>query len=284
MHRIIIEQFVLHNWVMKQIVLLGIASLILASCRHTRQIARPSFQVADTSKVIEKADSTAAKEATALLGGINKNRIEFNTFSAKLKIDFENDKQRQQNISTNIRMQKDSLIWISVSAPIIGEVARALITPDSLKAYDKFNKRLYLRALSDAKDLLNIPFDFNTLQDIIIGNPVFLTDSVYQVVKTPAIISFSCDTTLYTSLFNVFADDYLLQQSKVMDKDSSRNRSCELTYGEYKDAEGRKFPTRRRIFVEEKNITRIAMDFNRMEFNQPLTFPFTIPASGYSRE
>lgn len=272
---------------MKQIVLLGVASLLLLSCRHTRQIARSSFPVEDTASTEVKTESLSAEEMafnSKLLNGIHKNHLDFTTFSAKLKIDFENDKQKQQNISTNIRMQKDSVIWISVSAPIIGEVARAIITPDSMKAYDKFNKRLYLRALSEAKDLLNIPFDFNTLQDMIIGNPVFLSDSIYQVVKTPAIISFSCDSTLYTSLFNVFADDYLLQQSKVMDKDSTRTRSCELTYGEYKDVDGRRFATRRRIFVEEKNITRIAMDFNRMEFNQPLTFPFTLPASGYTRE
>lgn len=272
---------------MKQIVLLGVASLIFISCRHSRQIARPVFTVGDTSHVTTGADSAAAAAAEMkgqLLSGIRKNTIDYTTFSAKLKIDFENDKQRQQNISTNIRMQKDSVIWISVSAPIIGEVARAVITPDSLKAYDKFNKRLYLRALRDARDLLNIPFEFNTLQDMIIGNPVFLTDSVYQVVKTPAIISFSCDSTLYTSLFNVFADDYQLQQSKVMDKDSASSRSCELTYGEYKDMGGRRFATTRRIFVEEKNITRIAMDFNRVEFNQPLSFPFTVPVSGYTLE
>jgi hypothetical protein len=241
----------------------------------------------DTSHVTTGTDSAAAAAAelkSQLLSGIRKNTIDYTTFSAKLKIDFENDKQRQQNISTNIRMQKDSVIWISVSAPIIGEVARAVITPDSLKAYDKFNKRLYLRALRDARDLLNIPFEFSTLQDMIIGNPVFLTDSVYQVVKTPAIISFSCDSTLYTSLFNVFADDYQLQQSKVMDKDPASSRSCELTYGEYKDMDGRRFATTRRIFVEEKNITRIAMDFNRVEFNQPLSFPFTVPVSGYTLE
>ncbi|HEY0610891.1 MAG TPA: DUF4292 domain-containing protein [Chitinophaga sp.] len=272
---------------MKQIVLLGVASLILVSCRHSRQIARPVFTVGDSSHVAASTDSAAIEAAAMkgkLLSGIKKNSINYTTFSAKLRIDFENDKQKQQNISTNIRMQKDSVIWISVSAPIIGEVARAIITPDSLKAYDKFNKRLYLRALRDARDLLNIPFEFSTLQDMIIGNPVFLTDSIYQVVKTPAIISFSCDSTLYTSLFNIFADDYLLQQSKVMDKDPASSRSCELTYGEYKDMDGHKFATTRRIFVEEKNITRIAMDFNRVEFNQPLTFPFTVPVSGYTLE
>jgi hypothetical protein len=267
-------------------IVIGLISLFVMSCRHTRQIARTPFPAADTARKAV-SDSASGEAATAfnrdLVKRIQNNRIEFNTFSARLKIDFENEKQQQHNISTNIRMQKDSAIWISVSAPIIGEVARALITKDSLKAYDRFNKKLYLRAISDAKDVLNVPFDFNTLQDMIVGNPVFLTDSVYQVVKTNAIISFSCDSTLYTSLFNVFADDYLLQQSKVTDKKTA-GRSCELTYGEYKDMSGHRFPTRRRIFIEEKNITRIAMDFNRVDFNQPVSFPFSVPGSGYTRE
>jgi len=277
---------------MKQKVLvqifLGILCLAVISCRHTRQIPRSSFPAVDSTQLPAGKDSALSNEDIVfnekLLTGIKANHIEFNTFSAKLKIDFENDKQKQQNISTNIRMQKDSMIWISVSAPIIGEVARAVITKDSLKAYDRLNKKVFLRDMTSAQDLLKIPFDFKTLQDMIIGNPVFLSDSVYRVVKTPSVISFSCDSTLFTSLFNVFADDYVLQQSKVMDKDSTseHKRSCELTYGDYKDASGRKFATKRRVFIEEKNVTKIAMDFNRVEFDQPVTFPFVVPSSGYT--
>ena len=110
---------------MKQIVLLGVASLLLLSCRHTRQIARSSFPVEDTASTEVKTESLSAEEMafnSKLLNGIHKNHLDFTTFSAKLKIDFENDKQKQQNISTNIRMQKDSVIWISVSAPIIARL------------------------------------------------------------------------------------------------------------------------------------------------------------------
>ena len=272
------------------LIVLGIVSTGLFSCRHSRQISRVSFPVADSSKHIENnnsADSASAAAAAAynkeLLAGIRNNYITFNTFSAKLKIDFESESKQMSGINANMRMQKDSLIWISVSAPIIGEVARAVITPDSLKAVDKFHKKVYLRALKDAKDILNIPFDFKTLQDLIIGNPIYLADSIYQVVKTPAVISFTCDSTFFTSIFNVFADDYGLQQSKVMDKDEAHKRSIELTYGEYKSQGKVKFATRRRVFVEEKSYTKVNMDFNKVDFDQPVTFPFTVP-SGYSKE
>lgn len=270
------------------LIVLGIVSTGLFSCRHSRQIAGTSFPVADTTQhQTIKADSASLAAADTfnkeMLAKLRGNYINFNTFSAKLKVDFETEAKQMSGINANMRLQKDSIIWISVSAPIIGEVARAVITPDSLKAIDKFHKIVYLRNMKDAKDILNIPFDFKTLQDLIIGNPIYLTDSVYQVVKTPAVISFTCDSTMFTSLFNVFADDYVLQQSKVMDKDTTRKRSIELTYGEYKSLDKVKFATLRRVFVEEKNYTKINMEFNKIDFDQPVSFPFTVP-SGYTRE
>ncbi|MBW8686535.1 DUF4292 domain-containing protein [Chitinophaga rhizophila] len=265
----------------------GIISTGLFSCRHSRQIARTSFPVADTSHQANTADSASIAAAntfnTEMLAKLRSNYISFNTFSAKLKVDFETEAKQMSGISVNLRMQKDSIIWISASAPIIGEVARAVITPDSLKAIDKFHKIAYLRGMKDAKDILHIPFDFRTLQDLIIGNPVYLTDSVYQVVKTPAVVSFACDSTVFTSLFNVLADDYILQQSKVIDKDSTRNRSVELTYGEYKSMDKGKFATRRQVYVEDKKYTKINMEFNKIDFDQPISLPFSIPSS-YSRE
>jgi hypothetical protein len=269
------------------LIALGIVSTGLFSCRHTRKIAGTSFPVTDTAKHTAVADSAGNAAAAAfnkeLLDKLHSNVIAYKTFSAKLKVDYESDTKSPPEVTANIRMTKDSMIWISVSAPIIGEVARAIITPDSLKAVNKMDKKIYLRDMKNAQDLLNIPFDFKTLQDMIVGNPIFLTDSIFQVVKTPAVISFSCESDVFTSLFNVFADDYVLQQSKVMDKDKEKGRSCELTYGEYKTMGGHKFATRRRVFVEAKGVTKINMEFNKVDFDQPVSYPFSMPAA-YTKE
>lgn len=267
------------------VLLIGVISLAMVACRHPKKLARNTFPATDTSRVTAHQDSTSAEERTAfvnnMLKGIRDNNIAFNTFSGRVKLAFENEKKSHNNLTATIRMKKDSIIWISVSAPIIDEVMRAVITQDSLKLYNRMDKQLFLRKMSDAEDLLNIPFDFKTLQDLLIGNPVYLTDSVFGLVKTPSVISFSCEHPKFISLFNVFADDYGLQQSKVMDKDSTRpdKRSCELTYGDYAKVAGRKFPTVRRIFVEEKSVTKVALDFTRYDFDVPLSFPFSMPSS-----
>ena len=265
--------------------LIIITALGMVACRHPKKLARSAFPAADTNKVTLGGDSSSnaelARFTSEMLKGIHANHIEFNTFSGKIRMFISPEQLRHIKLYATSCIKKDSIIWISVSGPIVDEVIRAVITKDSLKMYNRLDKQLFLRKMSDAEELLNIPFDFSTLQDMLIGNPVYLTDSVYQVVKTPAIISFSCDHAKFISLFNVFADDYGLQQSKVMDKDSTgaSRRSCELTYGDYTKVAGRKFPTTRRIYVEEKNVTKVALDFTRYDFDVPLSFPFSMPAS-----
>ncbi|MBV7533516.1 DUF4292 domain-containing protein [Chitinophaga sp. sic0106] len=270
---------------MRLLLFVGLIGILTVSCRRPKELARSTFPAADTGKVTVVTDSSSEelnRFKDSMLAGIQKNHIDFNSFSGRAKFAFENEQDSKSGLSVTVRMRKDSIIWISISAPVIDEVVRAVITPDSLKLYNRLKKQLVLRNLADAKDMLNVPFDFNTLQNLLIGNPVYLTDSLYQITKTPSIISFSCDAPDFTSLFNVYADDYSLQQSKVMDKDASVRRSCELTYGDYSRTGNRKFPTTRRIYVEEKGTTKVALDFTRFDFDVPVTFPFSTP-SGYKR-
>ncbi|NIG52007.1 DUF4292 domain-containing protein [Chitinophaga sp. Cy-1792] len=270
---------------MRLLLLVGLLGLVTVSCRRPKELARSSFPIADTTHatVIKDNGSEELKKFTdSMLTGIRKNHIDFNSFSGRARFAFENESDSKSGLTVTVRMKKDSIIWISISAPVIDEVVRAVITKDSLKLYNRLKKQLVLRDIDNAKEMLNIPFDFNTLQDLLIGNPVYLTDSVYQVIKTPSVISFSCDNPEFISLFNVYADDYGLQQSKVMDKDSAVKRSCEMTYGDYANIGSRRFPTTRRILVEEKSITKVALDFTRYDFDVPLSFPFNMP-SGYKR-
>ncbi|MBV8254268.1 MAG: DUF4292 domain-containing protein [Chitinophaga sp.] len=269
---------------MRLLLFVGLIAIVAASCRRPKELARTTFPAADTSKRVVVKDSSASEEMAkftdSMLTGIHSNHIDFNSFSGRAKFAFETEQDSKNGLSVNIRMQKDSIIWISISAPVIDEVVRAVITKDSLKMYNRLKKQLVLRRLADAEDLLNVPFDFNTLQDLLIGNPVYLTDSVYQVIKTPSIVSFSCDNPRFISLFNVYADDFGLQQSKVMDKGEGEvKRSCELTYGDYAKIGARKFPTTRRIYVEEKSTTKVALDFTRYDFDVPVSFPFSMPSS-----
>lgn len=89
----------------------------------------------------------------------------------KAKMHYEAADQKQ-NFTVNFRIKKNEVIWASISGFGL-EVARAIITPDSVKAVDKFNKKVYLYTYKDLQKLVNVDVDFATLQDIIIGNAFF---------------------------------------------------------------------------------------------------------------
>ena len=70
-----------------------------------------------------------------------------------------------------------------------------------------------------------------------------------------------------------------MQSSKLDDLDGLRNRTCYLTYSDYETKEGVPFPAKRTINVSEKTQLDIKLDFKQYDFNETLTFPFSIPKS-----
>lgn len=263
-------------------------SLAFFSCRSTR-ITRATFP-SDSTAPVTRPDSAvngkAAAEAIEIRDKVKANRVTYETFTADVKMDFEDDRGKKgNNLGVNIRMQYDSAIWVRIGGPLNVEGARILITRDSIKVTNKLEGTVMLRSTSEGQELMKLNLNLTELQDLIVGNPVFLGDSVGQVVRTQSIVSFVSRMQELVSQFNVFADDYSIQQVKITDADGSRPtpRVVELTYGDFRTTDGRKLAFQRKIYVEEKNVMKVALDFRKMEFNKPVTFPFPIPAS-YTRQ
>lgn len=259
-----------------------LVSLALFSCRSTK-ITRATFPSDTTAR---STDSLSKEKELALaksiLDKIKANRIQYKSFSAELKMDYEDDKgKKMNNLGVNIRMHYDSVIWVRVAGPLNVEGARILITKDSIKIVNKLEGTVTLRSAAEGQELLKLKMDFSTLQDLIIGNAVFLSDSISNIVTTQSVISFASSQPGLTSLFNIFADDYILQQCKITEPDAGR--TGELTYGDYKVVDGRKIAFQRKIYVEDKNVVKVALDFKKMVFDQQESFPFPI-SPRYTRQ
>ena len=86
--------------------------------------------------------------------------------SAKLSYD---DGSMAVGATATIKMQKDEVIWMSVKK--FGfEIARAMITPDSLFILDRFNKEYAAEPIAYIAEKYNLPGDITTLQQILLGN------------------------------------------------------------------------------------------------------------------
>jgi hypothetical protein len=209
---------------------------------------------------------------------LGRNHIDFNTFNAKLKVHYEGSDGKDYEFNAFLRIRKDSMIWVSVNAALGIEAFRLLITPDSVRILDKLKKVVRLRSVNYLQDEVHLPVDFRTLQDLLIGNPIFLDTGRIAWYKDEArggISLFSAGTTFRN--FLTLSADGTPQHSKLDDIDPLRPRTGDMTYGEYDYSSAVPFSTYRKVSVAEKSKVDIEINYKQYKFNEPLGFPFTIP-------
>jgi hypothetical protein len=202
------------------------------------------------------------------------NRVPFVTFNAKVDVDYQGGDGKKEDVNITLRMFKDSLIWLS-AGKLGFEGLRVLITPDSVELLDKMDKVYTRRSVAYLQEVTGLPLDLPALQDLIIGNPVFLDSNIVSFDRSREGISLLSIGEWFKNL--VTLNDGVMHHSKLDDVDISRNRTCYLSYDDYETKRGPNFATRRRIRVSEKSNLDIKLEFRSYSFNETLSFPFPIP-------
>jgi hypothetical protein len=256
------------------------SALVNVSCRSTRKI-QSAIEKKD-STVVVKID-TAREDSIRFIGEAVRNfrlkYINYRTFSAKVKIEYEDSKESLPDFTAFIRMAKDSVIWIRIEALFGIEAFRALITKDSVYVLDKFKKRAMVRSLAYFEEMTQLPLDFTTLQDLIVGNPVFFGENITSVQKNERLVSLLHIGDLFKHLVSLDKDNFRMMHSKLDDVDVNRNRTADLNYNDYEEKNGISFSTERNVVIAEKSRVEIKMHFKQFQFNEMLNYPFSIPSN-----
>jgi Domain of unknown function (DUF4292) len=262
--------------------------VLMASCKSAKKIQTAITKTkTDTTQmiIVDNAHADSIAVIRDLLHKLNSNRIvNFKTFSAKIKVNYRDKEGEQPELTVFVHMMKDSMIWISVNATIFSyEALRVLITPDSVKVLNRRDKLLQLRSVNYLKELVDLPFDFYTLQDLLLGNPIYLDSNVVSYKTNEQSITLMNIGPLFKHLLSITNGDYLLQHSKLDDADPLRNRTADLTYAAYENTNGVKFATERRVSVSEKGKLDVDMNFKQYSFNETLSYAFPVPKN-YKRQ
>lgn len=254
--------------------------MAFSACRSTKKIQQAIVKkdtvVTTVTTVLPTHDDTV-RMVGELLNSVQKNRIEFNTFSAKIKVDYSSSKGKQPDFIANIRMLKDSLIWVSLSNDIGIEGIRVLITKDSIKVLDKLANTYQVRPLSHIQDVAQIPFAFADLQNLLVGNPIFFNkDSIISYSKNQLGYALLSIDPLFKNRLSI-GNGFLVEKSKLDDNDPAMNRTCDLVYTDYENKAGFMFSAYREISIIQQNKLEVQLKFKDYKFNEELSFPFTVP-------
>lgn len=253
---------------------------LLASCRSTKKIQTAIAKKDSTVNVIVPVNATKKDSISfikATLKKIEADRINYTTFTGKVNIDYQGGDGKNYNVNAILRMYKDSAIWISVNAILGIEAMRVLVTKDSVKLMNKLHKVYTARSVDYLQDVTSLPLNLATLQDLLIGNAIFVDSNVVAFSSTSHIISLLSIGKWFKNLITLDAVNNNLLHSKLDDVNLARNRTADLTYDDYENKKGELFSKKRRIAVAEKKRLDIKLDFKQYDFNQEVSFPFSIP-------
>ncbi len=254
------------------------AICFLVSCRSTKKI-QSAISKKDTTQIVvipnQKNDSIAFIQNTLQQLAVNK--IGFTTFNAKVNIDYRDASDKNYNVNANVRMYKDSAIWISINAVLGIEAMRVFITKDSVKLLNKLEKRYTARSVDYLQEVTSLPLDLKVMQNLLLGNPVFLDNNIVSYSRGDGIISLLSIGSIFKNLVTISDGNKTLLRSKLDDADVTRNRTANLTYGDYESRKGVLFSRERRISISEKKKLDIKLSYRQYDFNDPVTFPFSVP-------
>jgi len=206
-----------------------------------------------------------------------KQEVRFKTLQAKVRIDY-TEGDNSNGTTVNLRMEKDKVIWMS--APL--GVARVMITQDSVRFYDKLNNQYFDGDFSLLTRLLGTDIDFEKVQNIFLGEPIFnLKDDTYVTVPNDSsyVLQPKEQRALFELFFLVNPGFFKLDSQQLYQP--NEKRMLQIDYKKYQTVSKQIFPENIRIIAVEKNDEIIIdLDFKAISLNGEVRFPFNIP-SGY---
>ena len=146
----------------------GIAYIFLIGCLVV-------LSGCSNSKRITEGKPLRPREPNYILKQSYKRSLDWDWLGFKMSADVKAN-GASEDFTLSVRMARDSAIWVSLSPALGVEVARILLTPDSVHLISKvpMNKFVYSGDYQQVQDFLEVPFDFYSFQDLFTGSPLGL--------------------------------------------------------------------------------------------------------------
>ncbi len=207
------------------------------------------------------------------------NTIKYKSFSARAASSYKDDNQ-SHNFTTHLKMQYSEGIWSSVTALSgVLEIARALITPDTIKALLKLEKQAFLSSYPDGVAKLNTDIPYDALENLFIGNPLISGAAINKVEQTDTTITIYVAKDDFVSSLTYETNSGQLTHQYI--KSDAKQFSCELLYYNYKEISDKQmFSFKRIVNINNKGKPMtLTLDFNKAEINVPVTYSLNIPSN-----
>ncbi len=241
-----------------------------------------------SKKTLTKAN---LREFTAnrLIKEVEKSNFDFNNIQAKLSVKLEVNDEKH-SVKGQLRMKKDSIVWISASLPLGLEVMRMKITYDSVFFLNR-NEKTYLAedilAFSDFSPMIvSIKF----LQSVLVGNDINLRDNDRYKVSIDnnqynLLISKELKKSIKHSneewkvmMKDIWIDPELFKITKYYIKEyNDDKRKIEIEYSDFVLVGGKYLPTKIDLNIRGDVSLKASVTYSNITIGDNMEYNFKIP-------
>ena len=265
---------------------------VSVGCRTTKKtlIVNPESEKPIVEEVKVKFDFKSAK---VLADKMEENKFKYKLLTSKFSAET-NIEGKSNGFNVSIRAKSDSVLWMSFS--LLGiEGARVLATPDTIKFIDRVNHKYLICDYQYISQMLSADVDFEMLQSILVGNNVafyseeekiksFREDNQYVLStvrkrKLKKVINKAIEGEPVKELVQrTYLENESYKISRNLINDFSTNRTFDAKYSNFQKVDNFLFPFSQHFEINSGKKILIDINYNKVEPETELTFPFNIPA------
>lgn len=275
------------------ILVLSIITMLFigVSCKSKKHLKKT-----ETTQQLDSAGKCRLmfKTAKSLSKHIKESELKYDWLFAKADVEVNIDGE-DHKLDIRVKAKKDSAIWISIQAVGLIDIAKLLITKDSVKMVVYVKKQFFNGDFNYINQLLNADLDFDLIQAALIGNSADFDDD--DAKMKPVIDRENCNYLLSTvrkrklrritsgqdslkrslQTMRLNPDNYKIIKNDF--EDVSTSRSFHAKYERFLASDSVFAPHSVNIEIKAEKKIDLKISYVRIEINQPQKLTLNIPKS-----
>jgi hypothetical protein len=254
--------------------------LLLVSCSTQRKIIKAPIREEGADYLFKK---------------LKEHELHYGWLTAKFSAEYKN-KGQTTSFNGQIRIRKDSVIWLSFSPALGIEVFRMMVTQDSVRFINRMNNTYFTGDYNYVNKYLNTNIDFDILQSFLTGNDLSFYENgkfragldmnanAYKLVTAERMklkkFARNSQENLRVLIQNIWIDPETFKITRANVKEIREpNIQLGAQYSSFEKIEEQLFPKEMSFDISADNNLSLEVSFSKIAINAAQTFPFKIPQS-----
>jgi hypothetical protein len=272
------------------LVTVHLSFVTITACKTKKKIQKTAVAPADSLDGKCRLDY---KNSKALIKHVKENAFDYTWIYAKANVTAKVDSE-ENSFDIRVRGKKDSAILITIQAMSLVDIAKILITRDSVKMRIDIKKQYFKGDFNYINDLLHADLDFDMIQAVLFGNSAEFYDEDETKLK-PVTDRTNCRYLLSTErkkrlrriiqggeikksfqTMRLNPDTWKILKNEFIDV--ATNRIFTANYDDFNAKDSVYAPHHVNIDIKAEKKINVKIDYVRIEKNQVQKLNLNIPS------